>query len=194
MIFAVSGTAPDKNKVKVRKPFEIDEARYSSFKKLLRITAYVNQFINYIKNKRKIDHELTTNEINRAELMWIKYIQGRHYLPNKRQLNEKLRRSQRNPKIQQDGIIRLHGRFVNADLPEDAKLPILLPRQEHLSKLLIQDIHHKIHHCGVSQTLAQLRQRYWIPQGGTAVKMILKRCLIFLRFQGGHYKVTPMAP
>ena len=41
---------------------------------------------------------------------------------------------------------------------------------------------------------SQLRQRYWIPQGRTAVKMILKRCLICLRFQGGPYKVKPMAP
>ena len=65
------------------------------------------------------------------------------------------------------------------------QLPILLPRQENFSKLLIQDIHHKIHHCGVSQTLAQLRQRYWMAQGRTAVKMILKRCLICLRFQEG---------
>ena len=40
---------------------------------------------------------------------------------------------------------------------------------------------------------SQLRQRYWIPQGRTAVKMILKRCLICLRFQGGPYKVKPMA-
>ena len=74
VIFEVSATAPDENKVKVRKPFEIDEARYSSFKKLLRVTAYVNRFINYMKNKRKIDNQLTANEINIAELVWIKYI------------------------------------------------------------------------------------------------------------------------
>ena len=42
--------------------------------------------------------------------------------------------------------------------------------------------------------LAQLRQRYWIPQGRTAVNMILKRCLICLRFQGEHYMVKPMTP
>ena len=34
VIFEVSGTGPDENKVKVRKPFEIDEAKYSSLKKL----------------------------------------------------------------------------------------------------------------------------------------------------------------
>ena len=69
VILEVSGTAPDEKKVKVRKLFEIDEARYSSFTKLLKVTAYVNRFINYMKNKRKIDNDLTGNEINRAEQM-----------------------------------------------------------------------------------------------------------------------------
>ena len=35
--------------------------------------------------------------------------------------------------MHQDGITRLHGKFINADLPEDAKLSILLPRQDHFS-------------------------------------------------------------
>ena len=67
---------------------------------------------------------------------------------------QKKQQSQLNLKIYQYGIIRLHGRFVNADLPEDAEQPILLSRQEHFSKLLTQDIHHKIHYCGVSKMLA----------------------------------------
>ena len=82
--------------------------------------------------------------------MWIKYIQGKHYLSNRRQLNERQRQCQLNPKIHQDGIIRLHGTFFHANLPQDAKLPILLSSQEHFSKLLIQDIHHKIQHLGIA--------------------------------------------
>ena len=89
VIFEVLGTAPDNYQVEVRKPFEIDDTRYSSFKKRLRPTVFWNRFINYIKNKRKIDKELTANEIDRADLMWIKYIQGKHYLSYKRQPNEK---------------------------------------------------------------------------------------------------------
>ena len=106
MIFEVSATHHDQNKIKVRKPFEIDEERYSSFKKLLRVTAYVNRFINYIKNKRKINNELTVNKINRAEMIWIKYITGKLYLSNKRTLSEKQRQGQLNPKIHQDGNIK----------------------------------------------------------------------------------------
>ena len=106
MISEVSATHHDQNKIKVRKPFEIDEERYSSFKNLLRVTAYVNRFINYIKNKRKINNELTANKINRAEMIWIKYITGKLYLSNERTLSEKQRQSQLIPKIHQDGNIK----------------------------------------------------------------------------------------
>ena len=51
-----------------------------------------------------------------------------YYLSSKRQLNGKQKQSQINPKIHQGGIIILYGIFINADLPEDSKLPILLPR------------------------------------------------------------------
>ena len=104
------------------KPFEIDETKYSSFKKLLRVTAYVNRFINHIKNKREIDKELTANEMSRADTSKGSII----FQMNNN--STKNRQSQLNPKLHQDGIIRLHGRFVNADLQESAKLPILLPR------------------------------------------------------------------
>ena len=65
VIFEVSGTAPDENKVKVRKPFEIDEARYSSFKKLLRVTAYVLRIINY-KNRGTVN---SPQKYTRMELL-----------------------------------------------------------------------------------------------------------------------------
>ena len=70
-------------------------------------------------------------------------------------------------KTHQDGIFRLHERFINADLRGDVKLSILLPREEHFSKLLIQDIHHKIHYCRVLLTSSDkwihLGQLYTIP-------------------------------
>ena len=72
----------------MKKPFEINEARYSSFNKFLRVTAYINRFIYCIKNERKIENELTVNETNRAELIWFKHIEGKHHLSNKQQLSK----------------------------------------------------------------------------------------------------------
>ena len=126
--------------------------------------------------------------------MWIKYLQSKHYITKTGQLNKKQKQSQLNPSIHNDGIIRLSGRFVNSDLPEEAKLPILLPRTEHYTRLLISNIHEKLFHAGATHTLSQLRSKYWIPQGRTAVKTVLKRCLTCIRWQGGPYKTKMMSP
>ena len=64
VIFEVSRAAPDKKKLKAEQPFKIDETRYHSLKKLLRVTAYINLFINHIRNKQETDKELTSSEIN----------------------------------------------------------------------------------------------------------------------------------
>ena len=34
-------------------------------------------------------------------------------------------------KIDEDGILRCHGRFNNADMPEKNKVPIYLPRKKY---------------------------------------------------------------
>ena len=65
-------------------------------------------------------------------------------------------------KIDGFGVMSCHGHFQNADIPEGATCPKLLPRQEHLMRLLIQYVHEKLIHAGVSHTLASLRQEYWI--------------------------------
>ena len=49
-----------------------------------------------------------------------------HHLSNKPQFKKNQSQNQLNVKPKQDGIIRLHGRFINANLPEDEKLSILL--------------------------------------------------------------------
>ena len=105
-------------------------------------------------------NELAANELDEAEIMWNKYLQNKHYLTRDGQLSKEQKQNQLNPTIQKNGIIRLSGRMVNAELPEEAKLPILLPRTEHFTKLLITDIHKKIFHSGVVHTLSQLRTKY----------------------------------
>ena len=47
-------------------------------------------------------------------------------------------------------------------------------------------------HNGVSETLAELRSRYWIVHGRSFVKMILHRCVICRFFEGrAHYPPPP---
>ena len=135
--------------------------------------------------------------ITQAETLWIRHVQELHYgdvisaLQNNRKCNI----------IQQLGIykdskniLRCRGRLENADLTEGARLPVLLPKHDKYTSLLIEKVHKNSLHVGVSQTLSLVRQKYWITQGRSAVKAVLQKCSICRHYEGGPYKMPPMPP
>ena len=52
-------------------------------------------------------------------------------------------------KIDEDGILRYHGRFNNADIPEETKIPIYLPRKNYCTELLVKRISSKVISCWI---------------------------------------------
>ena len=56
-------------------PFNISEVKYSSLKKLLRITVYAKRFIDKVRKKINVSGNLTFKELMDAEFMWIKNLQ-----------------------------------------------------------------------------------------------------------------------
>ncbi|XP_057305456.1 uncharacterized protein LOC130642387 [Hydractinia symbiolongicarpus] len=189
-----AGAVQQTMKLQLQSPFMIEETRYSSLKKLLRATAYASRFIQSTKGIRPASNTLIAKEIEESEKKWIKYVQSKHYVTKNKNLVEEQRKSQLNPALDDEDIVRVHGRFANADLEKDTLTPILLPRGEHFTKLVIEDQHNQIHHSGTPHTLAAIRQRFWIPQGRAEVKSILRKCLVCIKHQGGPYRVKPMAP
>ena len=109
-------------------------------------------------------------------------------------MNKSIIKSQLNPKIENDGLIRCYGRLSNADLPEETINPILLPTREKVVELLIEDHHKKTFHAGVNHTLAQVRMRYWIPKGRAEVKQVLGKCNVCQKYQGCPFKMPSMSP
>ena len=74
------------------------------------------------------------------------------------------------------------------------KCPKLLPKDEHYTRLVIEDCHNRVFHAGVSQTLAQLRLEYWIPHGWSTVKKLLKQCRVCCQWEGTAYRNPNMPP
>ena len=184
-------------KTDVTPPFEIKAENYSSLNKVLRITAYANRFINNLKKINTPREMLTVNEIEMTNIAWIKYLQRKHYIDlskGEMVLNKSLDKSQLNPKIENDGLIRCYGRLNNADFPEETINPILLPTREKIVELLIEDHHKKTFHAGVNHTLAQIRMKYWIPKGRAEVKRVLRKCNVCQKYQGGPFKMLSMSP
>ena len=174
---------------------DTNEKKYSSLFKLLRVTAYVLRFVDKLKKRDHRTGPLSAKEIEIAKLLWEKNIQSKSY-PDILDRMQKGKKSniihQLNLQLDSNGLVRCHGRFGNAELTQGARFPKLLPKDEYFTELVINDVHAKILHSGVSQTLATIRQVYWIPQGRAAVKKVLSNCRICKRTEGHPFSMPPM--
>ena len=99
---------------------------------------------------------------------------------------------QLNLQLDTKGLLRCQGRLANAELSQAAKYPKLLPKNAHFTQLVIKDVHRRVLHSGVSQTLATVRQEYWIPHGRAIIKRILKICRVCRRVEGAPFAMPRM--
>ncbi|XP_028416431.1 uncharacterized protein LOC114540495 [Dendronephthya gigantea] len=76
----------------------------------------------------------------------------------------------------QDCILRVGGRLKHSDLAFYAKHPIIMPGKHHVTKKIILYYHILNGHVETHQTLAAIRQRYWILKGVASVRSVLHNC------------------
>ena len=140
---------------KAKSPFEIDSKRFSSLTKLLRVTAWVVRFIKKLKRNLTTTGPIQTSEMDDAEKLWIAHIQSLHYSSLLESIKEN---KQNNLKIQigvyidEESLLRCHGRLGNSDLDENAKQPLLVSKADRFTELMIDNIHKRMYHSGVAQT------------------------------------------
>ena len=67
---------------RIEKPFGLDEQKYSTYNKVLRITAYINCFIQKLRKRSTQKGLLTSEELDESRILWIKYLQKKHYTMN----------------------------------------------------------------------------------------------------------------
>ena len=164
---------------KTMSPFEIDSKRFSSLTKLLRVTSWVSRFIQNLRRNLTITGPIQTSEMYNAEKRWIGHIQSLHYSSLLESIKEN---KPNNLKVQlgvyidEKGLLRCNGRLGNSELDENAKHPLLLPKADRFTESLIENLHKRTYHSGVAQTLAQIRNKYWIPSGRSVIQKVL-RCL-----------------
>ena len=178
-------------------PFSIDINWYSSLTKLWRITALVIRFIRKLRKQSDLTGPLEATEIINAENTWTTYIQKTIYRDVIDSIQDNKRHnlvSQLGLYLDKNGHIRCRRRLEHADICEGAKHPVLLPKDHRHTTLVIQMYHERAFHTGCSQTLRLLRHKFWIPQGRSAVRRVLERCVLCRRHEGGPYKTPLMSP
>ena len=80
------------------------------------------------------------------------------------------------PCVDADSMLRIDGRLENADLPVDAKHPLILPGRHALTRLIILHEHAEAGHAGPSYTLMRTHQHFWIIHGVSSIKYYLSHC------------------
>ncbi|UYV61696.1 hypothetical protein LAZ67_1005939, partial [Cordylochernes scorpioides] len=165
--------------------------RYSTMTKLIRITAWCWRFyyncllFDPIRQKGP----LTTRELTKAIQVLVKSIQQVEFcteiklLKSNKQLPLSNKLTSLNPFLDTQGLLRVGGRLKYSYLNENQKFPLLLPKNHHITNLIIDDIHRKYLHAGPQLVLSILRKNYWILGARDAVKKIIKKCLICLKFK-----------
>ncbi|XP_068734645.1 uncharacterized protein [Montipora capricornis] len=76
--------------------------------------------------------------------------------------------------VLRNGLLCVGGRLSWARISLDAK--IILPKNDHVSNLIINHYHTLSGHSGRQHVLSLLRQRYWVIKANSAVREILTKC------------------
>ncbi|GFY79213.1 integrase_H2C2 domain-containing protein [Trichonephila inaurata madagascariensis] len=159
----------------------INLSKFSNLQKLLRVTSWVLRFVHNIRNRfNKRSDELTTEEI-------ISCLRASKLVLKTSVILEL------NLFLDTDELIRVGGRLQKFKFSYLQKHPIILPAKHYFVNLIVRDSHEKVFHGGISETLLEIRERFWLIKGRQTVKTILKKCRLCKRFSStsGVQVTTP---
>ena len=152
--------------------------KLNNYKRLLNVTALVLRFINNLwkslnQEEKVVQRYVTTEEYNKAEHLWLVFIQQDvTKINNYKQLEKDL-----NLQKDEENIIRCRGRLKNAPMEYDVKHPIILPKNSKFTELVVT--HHKlVFHNGVCEPLNQIRTKFWISKPRNCIRQIIKKCSV----------------
>ena len=167
----------------------IKSENFSSVIKLIRVTALVLMFVEKLKKatSREGMEEDPLRLYRQAEKLWIEHVQ------------KEILKSDKYPQMKSslglyqddEGMLRCRGRIGLSSLPHDTRLPILLPRGHHFTKLVILNCHDQVMNNGVAETLVQVPSKYWVVKGRQTMKNIISKCVVCKKLEGRPYGMPP---
>lgn len=80
--------------------------------------------------------------------------------------------------ILKEGILCVGGRLKHSSLSEEFRHPCILPKDSHITQLVLSHYHSQVCHQGRSQTQMELRANgYWIISGSKLVAKLIHMCV-----------------
>ena len=155
---------------------------FSSWYKLKKMVAWIVKVKLALMKKSEGVKHLKVADLETAESIILNHVQKVNFSNefNKLVKNETVLCSSRikqfNPFIH-NKLIRIGGRLNNSDLSFNEKHPIILPNNNPVSNMIITEIHEEAGHQGREHVLSQIRKKFWILKGSSAVRSAIERCI-----------------
>ena len=151
---------------------------------LLRYKSWLRRNITSSNETQEIKcGRLTTEEMREAECAIVKCVQSECFGEELKLLQspqKSVRRSSslcRLDPVILNGVISVGGRLNNAPYQShEATHQIILPKQHHVSDLIIRYMHMQSAHFGQEYVLACIRERFWIIKARQSVRRIIRSC------------------
>lgn len=163
---------------------------YSKWHQLVRAAAWLRKFVDFCNSRSErisMSRYLSVDDLKRAALGLIKRAQlddfrEEHYaLKNGKEVSSRSKIKGLYPMLQENGLILVGGRLTNALISENQKHPIVLPSNHKITRLIFEDMHKKLLHCGPQALLAEIRLQYWPLRGRVMARSVIAHCTTCIR-------------
>ena len=165
--------------------------KFSSYQKLIRVTAYVLRLLPSHDSCRTVDGSIADPvELDKTEHHLEYLVQGESFNIERRDLldNKSVKRSSRiaefTPFIGPHCLIRSSGRLRQlVEIDFDTKHPIVLVARHTFVKLFLRLTHLKKHHQGIDYLRSKVQERYAIPKLRSTLRSTKSNCVLCRKFR-----------
>lgn len=164
--------------------------KYSSYTKLVRVFAYVLRVRSWRLNRVPQRGLLVVSELDDALLRIVHLIQQNAFSDETKSLqtNRKLKGPIKwlNPFVQEiNGILllRVGGRLEHANIPEECKHSLLLPKNCNFTHILVRHLHLTNFHAGPKALVALVRNRFWIINAREIARQTVRKCVHCVKYR-----------
>jgi hypothetical protein len=168
---------------------------HSSWYKLKKTVAWIlgirQELLRRVHHKRMAsdssspvrNRRLSPDDMLKAETAIISYVQRGAFASEFTSLESGKATVKRSSSIRKldpclvNGILRVGGRLLKAKIDTESKHQVILPKNNHVSMLILRQIHSDLYHSGRNFMLSRLREKYWIVNAPSAVRKVISKCV-----------------
>ena len=162
------------------------ESRYSSYHKLITITAWCLRFYHKISRHKGASSgkHLTAKELYQAEHLLARLSQNRSFPKERdallydRRISPNSRLLSLAPYLDQELLLRVGGRLSQSFLTMSQKHPVIADSRDVLMTLLCTYLHVCLGHCGPTLLLVSLGRRFHVVNARRLTRSICSQCKV----------------